>query len=189
MADPRSDYPYAPDRFDREAETTSFHGAHRAEEPFWRQNLLYIVVIGAAVLTLLVLLFVIGGMNGNDGSGEDSSSPAAASSAPAQPASDAGGAPAAAEEPNRGTGVVVYNASGENGLAGAWRDKLTADGWTKVDIKTSSNRQEQAVVFYRDEADAATANALAQEVGLEGAQQSDEYDSSITFLAVTPPEG
>ena len=50
-----SQYPYPPDRFDDEADAATFHGAHRAEEPFWRQNLIYLVIIAAAFVTLLVL--------------------------------------------------------------------------------------------------------------------------------------
>ncbi len=190
VADPHPDYPYAPDQFDREAETTSFHGAHRAEESFWRQNLLYVIIIAAAVLTLLVLLFVIGGM-GRDNGGD---APAATStaSAPVEQqspgASDGGGTSTPAQEVSRDTPVLVVNAGGQNGMAGEWRDELTSKGWTKVDISTADSRQEQAVVFYRDEADAASANQLAQEVGLDGAQQSDEYDARITFVAVESPQ-
>src|SRR5699024_12269897 len=60
-----SQYPSPPDRFDDEADAVSFHGAHRAELPFWRENLLYILIIGAAAGLLVVLLFVIGSMGGD----------------------------------------------------------------------------------------------------------------------------
>ncbi len=189
VADPHSDYPYAPDQFDREAETTSFHGAHRAEESFWRQNLLYVIIIAAAVLTLLVLLFVIGGMGRDTGGGTPVATPTTSAPAGESPAaSDGGGETAPAQEVSRDTPVLVVNAGGQNGMAGDWRDELTSAGWTKVDISTADSRQEQAVVFYRDQADAASANELAHQVGLDGAQQSDEYDARITFVAVESPQ-
>ena len=86
MAD--SSYPYAPDQFDEEAAAASYHGAHRAEEPFWRQNLVYLIIIGVAALVLLGLLLVIGGLRG--GSDDRAADP---TSSPAQSAavSDGGG--------------------------------------------------------------------------------------------------
>lgn len=187
MAD--SSYPYPPDQFDREAEASTYHGAHRAEEPFWRQNLLYIVIIAAAIVTLLVLLFVIGGM-GRDGGTDTAATTTATTQAPPaeQQPSDGGGQAPAAPEGDRSTPVLVINAGGENGMAGKWRTALADKGWTAVDIQTAQSRQEQAVVFYRSEEDAASAQLLAQEAGVGEAQQSDEYDARITFVAVQPPQ-
>lgn len=190
MADQHPDYPYAPDRFDREAEASAYHGAHRAEEPFWRQNLVYLIIIGAAVLTLLVLLFVIGGMGRGGNDAPNASAPAGASSsagtqAPAE-GSDGGGADNA--QADHGTEIVVVNAGGQRGVAGKWRDELKSKDWSHVTVKTAKNRQEQAVVLYKDEKDAATAQALAKDVGADGAQQSDEYDSAVTFVAVDGPK-
>ncbi|MFC0675152.1 LytR C-terminal domain-containing protein [Brachybacterium hainanense] len=187
MAD--SEYPYPPDEFDREAATASLYGAHRAEHPFWRQNLVYLIVIAAAFLVLLVLLFSIVGM-GRDGGGDRADAPTTTAAAtettpPAEESSSAAEEPAA--EPDRARPVVVINAGGINGMAGAWRDTLEGAGWTSVDVATADSQQEEAVVFYRDEADAATAQALAQEVGAGEARQSDEYDNAITFVAVTEP--
>lgn len=185
MAD--SEYPYPPDQFDREAEVATFHGAHRAEEPFWRQNLLYLAIIAAAILTLLVLLLVIGGLGKNGVDEDPATGPTQSSQAPT---SDGGGEPtSAAPEPDLSTPVLIVNASGQQGLAGQWRDKLSGDGWTAVQIDTASNRQQEPVVYYRDEQDAATAQALAQAVGAGEAKQSNDYDARITFLAVDPPQG
>ncbi|MCT1997192.1 LytR C-terminal domain-containing protein [Brachybacterium muris] len=191
MAD--TQYPYPPDRFDDEADAATFHGAHRAEEPFWRQNLIYLVIIAAAFVTLLVLLFLIGGM-GRDGDdrASDPTSPAASETteeAPAEEESSEGQEEeeAPAPEPDRSIPVMVINAGGINGMAGAWRDSLEGSGWTDISVSTADNVQQEPVVFYRDEADAATAQALAQEVGAGEARQSDEYESRITFVAVTEP--
>lgn len=189
MAD--TQYPYPPDRFDDEADAATFHGAHRAEEPFWRQNLIYLVIIAAAFVTLLVLLFLIGGM-GRDGDdrASDPTSPAASETteeAPAEEEGTEGEEEAPAPEPDRSIPVMVINAGGINGMAGAWRDSLEGSGWGQVNIGTADNVQQEPVVFYRDEADAETAQALAQEVGAGEARQSDEYESRITFVAVTEP--
>lgn len=189
MAD--TQYPYPPDRFDDEADAATFHGAHRAEEPFWRQNLIYLVIIAAAFVTLLVLLFLIGGM-GRDGDdrASDPTSPAASETteeAPAEEEGTEGEEEAPAPEPDRSIPVMVINAGGINGMAGAWRDSLEGSGWEQVSIGTADNVQQEPVVFYRDEADAETAQALAQEVGAGEARQSDEYESRITFVAVTEP--
>lgn len=179
-----NEYPYPPDQFDREAEQASYHGAHRAAEPFWRQNLLYIIIIAASVLTLLILLFVIGGMNRDTDSAEAPSPTAAATTS----ASASASLTASEAEGDRATPVLVVNASGENGLAGTWRSALKEKGWTNVGVDTSSTRQEKALVFYKDEKDAASAKLLAQDVGADGAQQSDDYDARITYLAVSKPE-
>src|SRR5699024_8302754 len=121
-----SQYPYPPDRFDDEADAVSFHGAHRAELPFWRENLLYIIIIGAAAA----------GEEGGS-SGEEGQAGEASEEAP--------------PEADRSTPLLVVNAGGQNGLAGSWRDTLEGDGWEDVDLATADNAQEESVVFYRDE--------------------------------------
>ncbi|MDN5686672.1 MAG: LytR C-terminal domain-containing protein [Brachybacterium sp.] len=186
MAD--SQYPYPPDRFDDEADAVSFHGAHRAEEPFWRQNLLYIVIIGAALVMLIVLLFLIGGMGGGgDERAEDPTTPAASetSSAPADEETTEEEAP---PEADKSVPVLVVNAGGINGLAGAWQDALEGEDWEDVSLSTADNQQQEPVVFYRDEEDQETAQALAAEVGAGEASQSGEYDSPVTFVAVEMPD-
>lgn len=185
MAD--SSYPYPPDQFDREAEQATFHGAHRAEEPFWKQNLAYIIVIAVAFVTLLILLFAINGFGG--GSDDQAATPAQSSSAESGRASDGGGdegEPAA--KADKSTPVLVVNAGGINGMAGRWQSALEDDGWKDVGLSTADSRQEQPVVFYRDKKDKATAEKLAKDVDVKEVRQSDEYDNRITFLAVQDPE-
>lgn len=191
MAD--SQYPYPPDRFDDEADAASFHGAHRAEEPFWRQNLIYIVIIAAAFVTLIVLLFIIGG-TGRDGDdrADDPTTTAAAETTEEAPEGEGEGEGEGEEEPapepDLSTPVLVVNAGGINGMAGAWQEALEGEGWTEVGVATADNIQQEPVVFYRDEADADSAQALAELVGAGEARQSDEYDARVTFVAVTEPE-
>lgn len=185
MAD--SQYPYPPDRFDDEADAVSFHGAHRAEEPFWRQNLLYIVIIGAALVMLIVLLFVIGGMGGGgDERAEDPTTPATETSSAASEEETTG--EEAPPEADKSIPVLVVNAGGISGLAGAWQDALEGEDWEDVSLSTADNQQQEPVVFYRDEGDQETAQALADEVGAGEARQSDEYDSPVTLVAVEMPD-
>ncbi|ASK66390.1 hypothetical protein CFK39_11825 [Brachybacterium avium] len=189
MAD--SQYPYPPDRFDDEADAVSFHGAHRAELPFWRENLLYIIIIGAAAVLLVVLLFFIGSMGGGSDDRADDPTTAAASESAAEEASEGEAEAEPSEEPapeaDKSTPLLVVNAGGQGGLAGTWRDTLEGDGWEDVSVATADNHQEEAVVFYRDEEDAETAQALAAEVGAGEARQSDEYNAAVTYVAVDMP--
>ncbi|MCL6423040.1 LytR C-terminal domain-containing protein [Brachybacterium sp. JHP9] len=191
MAD--SSYPYPPDQFDEEAARSAYHGAHRAEESFWRQNLVYLVIIGVALLLLLGLLFAIGGLGGKDDQRAADPTTSAAQPSDAGGASDGSAAASPAASPaavaDQSTAVTVINAAGINGMAGAWRSELQGAGWTSVSIETSDARQQESVVFYRDEADAATAQALADHVGAGQARQSDEYSAPVTFVAVTEPQG
>ncbi|AXK44356.1 LytR C-terminal domain-containing protein [Brachybacterium saurashtrense] len=187
MAD--SQYPYPPDRFDDEADAVSFHGAHRAELPFWRENLLYIIIIGAAAVLLVVLLFFIGSMGGDGDERAEDPTTAAESTTEGETSAEEEGE--ASEEPapeaDMSTPVLVVNAGGINGLAGSWRDTLEGDGWEDVSVATADSTQQEPAVFYRAEEDAETAQALAAEVGAAEAQQSDEYDAAVTFVAVTEP--
>src|SRR5699024_2606657 len=157
-------YPYPPDRFDDEADAVSFHGAHRAELPFWRENLLYIIIIGAAAVLLVVLLFVIGSMGGDGADRAEDPTSAASASDEGGRSGEGGQERDASEEPppeaDRSTPLLVVNAGGQSGLAGSWRDTLEGDGWEDVDLATADNAQEESVVFYRDEEDAETAQAL-----------------------------
>lgn len=186
MAD--SQYPYPPDRFDDEADAVSFHGAHRAELPFWRENLLYIIIIGAAVVLLVVLLFFIGGMGGSgDDRADDPTTAASESEATEDEATESEAEETPAAEADKSTPVLVVNAGGINGLAGSWQSALEGDGWEDVSLATADNAQQEAVVFYRSEEDAGTAQALADSVGAGEARQSDEYDAAVTFVAVSEP--
>lgn len=190
MAD--SQYPYPPDQFDREAATTAYHGAHRAEEPFWKQNLVYIAIIAAALIVLFALLFALG-RGGGGGEEQATQSPSASETAtPSQPSAEPTEESPSEEppaEPDRGVNVTVINAGGINGLAGSWRDTLEGSGWTDVSVATADERAEQPRVVYRDEADRATAQALAEEVGVGEPEQSDEFDGPITFVATEEPSG
>lgn len=195
MAD-QSTYPYEPDQFDREADQVGAHGAHRAEEPFFKRNLSTIIVIVAALLALALVLWAVSGLGKGS---EDAPAPVESStSAPADSgdgkpaASDNGGEGAtekpseeAAPEVNREAPVLLLNGKRKQGMAGRWQKALEEQGWTKVDTDTGK-RTKNAGVYYKNDEDKATAEALAKYVGVE-AEKSDKYRSNITVVVVEEP--
>ncbi|MDU1464459.1 LytR C-terminal domain-containing protein [Dermabacter sp.] len=195
MAD-QSTYPYEPDQFDREADQVGAHGAHRAEEPFFKRNLSTIIVIVAALLALALVLWAVSGLGKGS---EDAPAPAESSaSAPAdsgdgKPAASDNGGEAATEEPseeaapevNREAPVLVLNGKRKQGMAGRWQKALEEQGWTKVDTDTGK-RTKNAGVYYKNDEDKATAEALAKYVGVE-AEKSDKYRANITVVIVEEP--
>ncbi|PWH07630.1 hypothetical protein DEO23_03130 [Brachybacterium endophyticum] len=186
MAD--SEYPYPPDQYDEEAADVAFHGAHRAEESFWRQNLVYLIIIAVAVVILLALLFTIGGLGRSGDERADSPTTSASQDDSSKQASDGGGDEEDKPKADASTPILVLNGGNVSGMAADWKQALTDDGWSNVGIGTSDNVQQESVVFYRDKDDEASAQELADQVGAEDARQSDEYDNRITFVAVQPPE-
>ena len=195
MAD-QSTYPYEPDQFDREADQVGAHGAHRAEEPFFKRNLSTIIVIVAALLALALVLWAVSGLGKGS---EDAPAPAESSaSTPAdsgdgKPAASDNGGEAATEEPseeaapevNREAPVLVLNGKRKQGMAGRWQKALEEQGWTKVDTDTRK-RTKNAGVYYKNVEDKATAEALAKYVGVE-AEKSDKYRANITVVIVEEP--
>ena len=195
MAD-QSTYPYEPDQFDREADQVGAHGAHRAEEPFFKRNLSTIIVIVAALLALALVLWAVSGLGKGS---EDAPAPAESSaSAPAdsgdgKPAASDNGGEAATEEPseeaapevNREAPALVLNGKRKQGMAGRWQKALEEQGLTKVDTDTGK-RTKNAGVYYKNDEDKATAEALAKYVGVE-AEKSDKYRANITVVIVEEP--
>ncbi|WP_250259017.1 LytR C-terminal domain-containing protein [Dermabacter sp. Marseille-Q3180] len=202
MAD-QSTYPYEPDQFDREADQVGAHGAHRAEEPFFKRNLSTIIVIVAALVALALVLWAISGL----GKGSENG-PAPAESSTSAPADSSESAPAqssesadeteqpteeASEEPseepapevNKEAPVLVLNGKRVQGMAGRWQKALEEQGWTKIDTDTGK-RSKNAGVYYKRDEDAATAEALAKYVGVE-AEKTDKYRANITVVIIDEP--
>lgn len=198
----QSTYPYEPDQFDREADQVGAHGAHRAEEPFFKRNLSTIIVIVAALVALALVLWAVSGLgkgSENTPAPVDSSTSAPAESSEDDPAaSDNGGegeqpSEEASEEPseeaapevNKEAPVLVLNGKRVQGMAGRWQKALEEQGWTKVDTDTGK-RTKNAGVYYKNDEDKATAEALAKYVGVE-AEKSDKYRANITVVIVEEP--
>lgn len=192
VASADNEYPFPPDQFDQEADAVGAHGAHRVDEPFWKQNRTAIIVIVLAVLACVAAFWVTSMVVGQDGT------PAPATQS-APPASDAGGAApeqaegadgteeeAAPAQPDLSRPILVLNGTRTNGLAGQWKSTLEAAGWQSVDTDTGP-RSETGGVYYRTEEDQATAAALAEALGVE-AVQSDQFESSITAVVTERPQ-
>ncbi|MCT2149360.1 LytR C-terminal domain-containing protein [Dermabacter vaginalis] len=201
MAD-QSTYPYEPDQFDREADQVGAHGAHRAEEPFFKRNLSTIIVIVAALVALALVLWAVSGLgkgSENTPASVDSSTSAPADSSESDPAaSDNGGegeqpSEEASEEPseeaapevNKEAPVLVLNGKRKQGMAGRWQKALEEQGWTKVDTDTGK-RSKSAGVYYKNDEDQATAEALAKYVGVE-AEKTEKYKANITVVIIDEP--
>ncbi|MBV7411374.1 LytR C-terminal domain-containing protein [Dermabacteraceae bacterium TAE3-ERU27] len=232
MAD--NDYPYPPDRFDEEAQHSTHFGAHREEEPFWRRNLLALII--AAVAFVIIALLFAYSLSLCGGEGKAAPKEKAGQSAPAKAGADAkqdgaksnanaddakktkasnsdeeeGDTPApkgseqekeakakaeekAKQDSNQAANggvdknlkVAVLNATTVNGRAAKWRDKFSGEGWKNVEASNAQGASKENVVFYRDEKDRATAEALAKAAGLSGATQSNKYPAPITLIVVT----
>ncbi|RUP85673.1 LytR C-terminal domain-containing protein [Dermabacter sp. HSID17554] len=202
MAD-QSTYPYEPDQFDREADQVGAHGAHRAEEPFFKRNLSTIIVIVAALVALALVLWAVSGLGkGSENApapAESSTSAPADSSesarAPSSESTDEGEQPIeeASEEPseepapevNKEAPVLVLNGKRVQGMAGRWQKALEEQGWTKIDTDTGK-RSKNAGVYYKNDEDQATAEALAKYVGVE-AEKTDKYKANITVVIIDEP--
>lgn len=200
MASSEHTYSYAPDRFDHEADTKGAHGAHREDEPFWKQNLTSIVLVLAAVLALVVAVVIVQNLSDTGTTTQPSPAPSApASSAPA--ASDDGGQPAPAQEsespspeqttpapePDKSRPVLVLNGTRINGLAGQWKTFLEGQGWQQVQVDTGQ-RTDTAGVYYKKDEDQATAAELAKAVGVGEPQKSEDYKADITVVVIERPE-
>lgn len=198
----QSTYPYEPDQFDREADQVGAHGAHRAEEPFFKRNLSTIIVIVAALVALALVLWAVSGLgkgSENTPASVDSSTSAPAdSSESGSAASDSGGegeqpSEEASEEPseeaapevNKEAPVLLLNGKRKQGMAGRWQKALEEQGWTHIDTDTGK-RSKNAGVYYKRDEDKATAEALAKYVGVE-AEQSDKYKANIVVVVIDEP--
>lgn len=184
-----SEYPYAPDEFDIEADSVAVSGSHRMDDPFWKSNLKYLVIGAAALLAIILAFAFLGQLGGKKGpaapaptaSGSPTASPAAEESQDAELTEPA-------PEADKTTKVLIANGTTTSGLAARWEEDLRAKGWENISTNNGT-RTDTTVVYYRDEADKDTANALAQEIGAGEAQQSDDYKTAIVVHVAGEPAG
>lgn len=180
---------YTRDEFDAVPESPRRQGVHRTrgeeggDEP--RRGLRWILaaglialVIGAAAFFLLPRL----GLTGSPSAAATPStaasatpSPAKSSAAPSQAPSSA--APQATSAPpaaaNKALEVGVYNATGTAGLGTRVATAARTAGWTVSATDNWGGAPVNAsVVFYKNPADAASAKALATDVGIANTQEA-----------------
>ena len=81
--------------------------------------------------------------------------------------------------------MLVLNGKRKQGMAGRWQKALEEQGWTKIDTDTGK-RSKNAGVYYKNDEDQATAEALAKYVGVE-AEKTDKDKANITVVIIDEP--
>lgn len=161
---PKTTYPK--DRFDDLPADVARIGVHRAENPRMRVG---VIVMWSAIATIvLVAVGVFGTLlaTGRIPLGGDEG-PAPVADAPAvEPVVDTS------------YSVLVLNATGEPGLAGATSDTIIAAGWSAEDIIAGEAGSEDfptTTVYYPTAADEAAARGLAEAIGGAEVALNDSY--------------
>ncbi|WP_372698492.1 LytR C-terminal domain-containing protein [Arthrobacter sp. JSM 101049] len=109
-------------------------------------------------------------------------SEAAASSSAAAASSAAAESSAAAAEPDLSTSIGVYNASNRSGLAGSGRSELVGAGFTSVSAGNWTKHVNNSVVYYKSEADKATAQQAADVLGIGTIYQTANIPGRIAVV-------
>ncbi|MCV0020570.1 LytR C-terminal domain-containing protein [Mobiluncus curtisii] len=163
---------YPEDEFDRIGKNLP-QGAHRPGQPWWHGFLPFVIVIIAAPLLAWAMLLLIGSHPStvNDAAGKPPTSQtpnAVATPSPSEtekPSKKPAESAAPSEEPTQTTPptaetktepraadktitVSVLNASGINGLAAKVKDKVAADGFTKVSAENFQGTKPSANTIY-----------------------------------------
>ena len=187
---------YPRDEFDAVPESPRRQGVHRTRSTEPRRGLAWIMAAGVAALMIGAAAFFLMPRLADTSSASGASVPSSAtaeatpsadatpSAAPTSPAASpsaaAAGTPSATAEPtsaptasaapagvNRALEVGVYNSTGTAGLAGRVGDRAKAAGWAVTSVGNwSGSPMNTSVVFYRDAASAASAQALAADLGI-----------------------
>lgn len=183
-----AEYPYPPDEFDAAAGAGGPRGVHRAPRSAWSHWWPFLVALIVVPAIAVGAVFVLSGWGdwpwskdaakpsasapadpGDEESSTDgeSASPDPSTSADSPSASAPASSSAPAATPDLARAVLVENATGKSGLASGARDRLKAAGYTAL---TTGNWKGAALktstVYYPKEADAVTAAAVAQQLGI-----------------------
>ncbi|WP_077490791.1 LytR C-terminal domain-containing protein [Sinomonas mesophila] len=179
---------YLRDEFDAVPESPRRQGVHRTRSTEPRRGLGWIIaagiaalIIGAAAFFLMPRLADTSSMAGvplpssaapsgapTPSSTGTSASPSA-SPTEASPSPSAAGTATAASSggANRALEVGVYNSTGTAGLASRVGDQARAAGWAVTSVGNwSGGPVNTSIVFYRSAGDAASAQALAADLGI-----------------------
>ncbi|BDZ42648.1 hypothetical protein GCM10025865_19470 [Paraoerskovia sediminicola] len=205
-----SRYPYQPDEFDAPAAAGAPVGIHRAPRSAWSAVWPFLLV--AVVCGALAVAAVAAVASWSD-DGSDAAAPAATQAQSPEPSGsaeeptdeasqepdeesteDATDEPTEepTEEPDADVDlsleVRVLNDSGISGLAGKVTQVLLDDGFTDV---TASNYEgsslPESAVWYRDESDAATAQKIADDLGIGETRQISDLRANISVILLTDP--
>ncbi len=188
-------YPYPADEFDAAARAGGPRGVHRAPRSRWSRwwpFLVVLVVFPALAYGAVTYLSDWNGFGGSSDGGSsqgggDATDPAPTAAAtdgatdPAAPPADATDPAAPAAPPADLTRAVeVFNSTNTSGLARNAGDRLTAAGFTAVDIGDwTGDDPAGSVVYYPTATDVTTAQQAAAALGI----------TTVTESAELAPEG
>jgi hypothetical protein len=203
---------YARDEFDKVPETASRQGVHRTASAPARVRLWPILAVGVAALAIGLVSFLILPKLGFATAGDQASvsqeaaplagtgstpsaTPDASPSADAQPSAtaepeasaEAKSAPiASAEAPaliNKAQAVAIYNAAGTAGLASRVGGTVQADGWTLGQVGNwAGSPQQRSTIFYSGAGQLASAQALAELLGIPTLVNSTEFQVPLVVV-------
>ncbi|WP_366180534.1 LytR C-terminal domain-containing protein [Actinomyces timonensis] len=175
-----SHYDYPDDEFDdgRGAGPAPI-GVHRAELPAWRSwvSLLAVLILVPILAWGAVKLLGHSSSSSTSTAGTSTAAPAStgapAPGGPATPSGGAGDSSASASAAPTGkadmsTGITLYNGTSIQGLAGRTGEKLTAAGYTQVNVSPGAytvERPTKTTVYYNSAEQAATARAVVALLG------------------------
>lgn len=200
-----SRYEYPEDEFDAEEMDGAPQpiGVHRAQVPAWRSWAPLLAILLIVPLLAWGAVALLGRNSGKPSAGSTTPAPAATTAAAAGP-STSGAAPSAGPSAapsaapsatssappaniDMSTGVTVYNGTTTKGLAGRTGDRLTNAGYTAVAVPqgTYPNENPQAsTVFYARPENKATAEAVAQALGISQVVESPAEAQSNPVVVV-----
>ncbi|ARD41101.1 LytR C-terminal domain-containing protein [Actinomyces gaoshouyii] len=173
-----SHYDYPDDEFDdgRGAGPAPI-GVHRAELPAWRSwvSLLAVLILVPILAWGAVKLLGHSSNNSASTAGTTTATPAdtgapapGGSATPSDGAGDASASAAPTGEADMSTGITLYNGTSIQGLAGRTGERLTAAGYTQVNVSPGAYTVEQptkTTVYYNSAEQAATAQAVVAALG------------------------
>jgi hypothetical protein len=203
---------YARDEFDKVPETASRQGVHRTASAPARVRLWPILAVGVAALAIGLVSFLILPKLGFNTAGDQASvsqeaaplagtgstpsaTPDTSSSAVAQPSASAEPEARAEAEPepsasatapaliNKAQGVAIYNAAGTAGLASRVGGTVQADGWALGQVGNwSGSPQQTSIIFYSGAGQLASAQALAELLGIPTLVNSTEFQVPLVVV-------
>ena len=202
----KASYPYPPDEFDAADDHDGPRGVHRSPRTTWSKLwpfLVVLVVFPALAYGLVTwisnsdtgLSGAISGLGatGTSDTATDGATPtgtdaatATATTPAATPTTEAPVAPTAAAA-DFTTPVTVVNAANVSGLAATEAKKLQAGGFTKVTATNGTGTGVKATtVFYATDAQKATADAVAQLLGITTVTMSPTQAKSGITVVLMP---
>lgn len=196
----KAEYSYPEDEFDVPSNPDVPRGVHRAPRSAWSRWWPFLLVLVLAP-TLAFVLVNLAARDGNLPTLPGTSNSPVAEDTPTDAATEGGDAPAdegaqtppadepVAPAPVLSTPVVVLNAANIGGLAGEQAAKLTAAGFTAVTTGNTDASTDDSVVYYASEDQRATADLVAQTLGLTVVElSSTEAGTGISVVLVSDPD-